>query len=48
MAEFDLGDTIEVDVSDYEKIEYPKILQWLEDRVWKKQGNFNSPVFCFI
>ena len=29
----DLGDTIEVDVSDYEKIEYPKILQWLEDRV---------------
>ena len=32
-GEFDLGDTIEVDVSDYEKIEYPKILQWLEDRV---------------
>ena len=32
-GEFELGDTIEVDVSDYEKIEYPKILQWLEDRV---------------
>ena len=37
-GEFDLGDTIEVDVSDYEKIEYPKILQWLEDRVWKNRG----------
>ena len=32
-GEFTLGDTIEVDVSDYDKINYPEILQWLENKI---------------
>lgn len=31
-GEFALGDTIEVDVSDYNQIDYPEILRWLESK----------------